>query len=346
MLIKPRQLLKLNLKFYLDQVLVREGSYQNVSLGQIAFDNTDVSELKPDNSDITLAMMGLNREQAFRVYQSPFRNWVYESGLLNAVDRGEAQKNAPILASGVYVNGIFKTDNAAHLSYDPTLVPTIDWLNGRVILSSGLGASDTVRADYSYLEVAVDFADRHNVDMEEYVQNTKYGTNPDTFGSIAYPSGRFKPLPAVFIEITEQTHEPYELGNRSLAERDLITFHVFSFSQTMFDNIMDTIRLQDRRPFPIVDYNVAPMPLSGFLGARSPEYNRYGVMQSNVVLHPSGYSTLYGLGYFENGRAQIDNVGAIEAGRVFLDVLTYVMVSDGPFGTSSIGFNFFENAPA
>jgi len=347
MLIKPRQLIKLNLKFFLDQVFIRDGNYQNIARGTTAFNGVDVSRLQPDNNAETLARLGFTSVDTNKVWQSPFKNWVYQSGLLHSYDRGEPQKATPILCSGVYVNGVFKPDRAEMpwgpaTGWDPTLYPTIDWMNGRMIMSSGLNSSDTVQAEYSYGEVYVTFANRDNADMEEYVKNSRYGNNPDTWGSISYPSGRFQPLPAVFIELSEQDHEAYELGNRSLVERDGVTLFVASNSEAVLDNILDTIRLQDRRCFPIVDYNVAPLPLSGIIAERSLEYMRYGVLQGNVVAHPSGYTSLYGQGQFQSASVRLDNIRNLEAGQVTMDIQTHIIVPDSPIGTSSIGYNFFE----
>jgi hypothetical protein len=348
MLIKPRQLVKNNLKFYFDQVFIRDGNYQNIARGTTSFDGVDVSALQPDNGAETLASLGFNSTQTNYVWQSPFKNWIYQSGLLHSNDRGEPQKAAPVLCSGVYVNGAFKPDRAEmpwgpSEGWDPTLHPTIDWINGRVIMSSGLSSSDTVQAEYSYGEVLVTLTDRTNQDMDEYVKNSRYGNNPDTWNSISYPSGRFSPLPAVFIELSEQDHQAYELGNRSLIERDQVTFYVATNSSVVLDNILDTIRLQDRRHFPIVDYNVAPLSLSGIQSERSPEYRRYSVLQSNVVCHPSGYTSLYGQGQFQSASVRLDNIRNLEAGQVTMDIEVHIIVPDGPIGTSSIGYNFFES---
>ena len=163
MLIKPRQLIKLNLKYFLDQVFIRDGNYQNIASGTRSFDGTDVSRLQPDNDASTLASLGFWQNGTNKVWQSPFKNWVYQSGLLHSFDRGEPQKAAPTICSGVLVNGVFKPDRpempwGPAEGWDPTLYPTIDWINGRVIMSSGLNSNDVVQAEYSYGEVYVTFA--------------------------------------------------------------------------------------------------------------------------------------------------------------------------------------------
>lgn len=348
MLIKPRALIKYNMKLFLDQVFIRDGNYTNVASGQVAFDNvTDLSRLRIVEDTDDLAEMGYNGPGAIgRVFQSPFKNWVYQSGLQHSFDRGETQKADPILASGVWVNGVFKPESSTATGYDPTLFPTIDWLNGRVLMSSGLTASDVVQSEYSFGHIFVDMANRKNLDLQEYVKNSRFGMNPDSGGAIQYPSGRFNPLPAVFIEITDQAHDgAAEIGNRSLIERDQLRFFVVTNNEMVLDNIIDTIRLQDRRNMPIVDFNVAPTPLSGFLNERSPDYIRYDVLQGNVVAHPGGYSSLYGQGQFQNARAVLGDLPFVDSAQVTLDLQTHIIVPDGPIGTSSIGFNFFQVSP-
>jgi hypothetical protein len=348
MLIKPRQLLKLNLKFYLDQVFIRDGNYQNITLGLNAYDNTDLSQLAPVDNASDLARLGFTTTTgAGRVWQSPFRNWIYQSGLIHSYDRGEPQKTAPTLCSGVYIDGVFKPDRplmpwGASPGWDPTVYPTIDWINGRVIFSSGVATTAIVRAEYSYGEILVKIGNRHNANIEEYLANTKYGTNPDFYGGVHFPSGRFQPLPAVFIQVGTQVHEAYEVGNRSLVEMDSVTLHCYARSSTTVDNMLDTIRLQDQRGFPIVDFNVAPIPLSGYLSTRSPNYVRYAVLQSNPVVNVDGYSALYADGRFENARVTSDSFEDVEYGRVDIDVRTHLIVPDGPVGTDSIGYNYWQ----
>jgi len=348
MLIKPRQLLKLNLKMYLDQMFVRDGCYQNITKGLTAYDGTDISQLACVANSSDLAELGFTTTTgAGKVWQSPFRNWVYESGLVHSYDRGETQKAAPILCSGVYINNVFKPSEStmpwgAAEGWDPTCYPTVDWMNGRVIMSSGLDSGDTVQASYSYGEVSVQIANRRNANLDEYVGNTRYGTNTDFYGAISYPSGRFQPTPVVFIQISAQNFEQYELGNRSFVDMNQVDFHCYSRSSTVLDNILDTIRLQNRRALKMIDFNVAPIPLSGFLGQRSPDYVLYSILQNNVVVHPSGYSSLYADAQFEDMSVASDSFSDFEYGHVTATVRTEIIVPDNVLGTSTLGYNYWS----
>jgi len=348
MLIKPRQLLKLNLKLYMDQIFIRDGNYQNIRRGVEAYDGTDLSKLACSENSKDLNQLGFTTTTgAGKVWQSPFRNWVYMSGLQHAEDRSEVQKANPTLCSGVWINNCFKSQSpnmpwGYANGWDPTCYPIIDWMNGRVIMSSGLDGDTSVQAEYAYSEIMVQIGNRHNANIDEYVRNTKYGTNPDYYGGIHYPSGRFQPMPVVFIQIPRQSHGAYEIGNRSIEETAEVIFHCYSRSMASVDNMLDTIRLQDYRPFPIVDFNVAPIPLSGFIGARSPNYVRYAVLQSNPIVNLDGYSSLYANGHFNSAQVMADTFEDYEYGTVSLDVLVTLIVPDGPIGTSSIGYNFWD----
>ena len=347
MLIKPRQLLKLNLKLYLDQAFIRDGCYQNIAKGTTAYDGTDLSKLACAGNSSDLAQIGFTTTTgAGKVWQSPFRNWVYESGLVHSYDRGETKKDSPTLCSGVYVNNTFKPSTptmpwGSSEGWDPTCYPTIDWMNGRVVMSSGLDSGDTVQAEYSYGEVSIQIANRRNANLDEYIGNTKYGTNTDFYDAVHYPSGRFQPMPVVFIQVTNQRHESYEIGNRSLIELAQAQFYCYSRSSTVLDNILDTIRLQDRRHLPMVDFNVAPIPLSGFLGERSPNYVLYSVLQNNAVVNPSGYSSLYADARFEDANVTADSFADFEYGLVEMTIRSQIIVPDSALGTSALGYNYW-----
>ena len=74
---KLRSLLKLNYKLFIDMHMLREGAFMNVASGSLFYDGSDMSVLLPDTSaDDTL--FGVSDGS---VWQSPFRQWVYESGV-------------------------------------------------------------------------------------------------------------------------------------------------------------------------------------------------------------------------------------------------------------------------
>uniref|UniRef100_UPI003080230D hypothetical protein n=1 Tax=Mesomycoplasma ovipneumoniae TaxID=29562 RepID=UPI003080230D len=75
--LKTKALLKLNLKLFLDYSFIRDGAYTNVTSGQLFYDGNVMSQFLPD----------INAHQTFygvsigQIWQSPFRQFIYESGV-------------------------------------------------------------------------------------------------------------------------------------------------------------------------------------------------------------------------------------------------------------------------
>ena len=91
----------------------------------------------------------------------------------------------------------------------------------------------------------------------------------------------------------------------------------------------------------MVDFNVAPIPLSGFLGERSPNYVLYSVLQNNAVVNPSGYSSLYADARFEDANVTADSFADFEYGLVEMTIRSQIIVPDGALGISALGYNYW-----
>jgi len=268
---KLRSLLKLNFKLFTDMHFLREGAFINVPSGSTFYDGSSLSLLLPDTSaDDTL--FGVSDGQ---VWQSPFRQWVYESGV--SLD-GTNVTTPPIVASGIYVEGAFRSPD------DATFGHTIDYSNGRVIFNSPQSLDLEVHADFSARDVRVGFEHDFNQQFTNSVLEAQYFTNPFTSMQVVYPSGSIQNFPAVFIEIDRRQMEPYELGNRSARITDEVKFHIWALDDIQRDNIVDILTGQWRKSVPIVDFNIAPLPLSGIYNTVSPEYVAYQDMLRNNEL--------------------------------------------------------------
>ena len=267
---KERALLKLNLKLFLDYHFLREGCFVNVGSGQQFYDGQDMSLLLPD-AEAHKILFGTTVGQ---VWQSPFREWVYESGV--PVDVSNVT-TSPIVSSGLYIEGAFRPTT------DPTFGHTIDFLNGRIIFDSPQSLDLKVQGEFSYREVRVDFEHRFNQQSREGYLESKFTTNPLTSMQITYPSGAMYPWPAVFIEVDKRTAEPFELGNRSLRRTDAVNLHIFALDDLTRDNIVDVLSAQDRKTVPLLDFNKVPLPLSGINNTLSNEYTPYQTLLRNEV---------------------------------------------------------------
>lgn len=269
--LKHRSLIKLNMKLFLDMHFLREGAFFNVPSGQQFYDGSDMSVLLPDTSADN-RFVGVSDGQ---VWQSPFRQWVYESGV--PLD-GTNVPSPPIVCSGLLIEGAFRGTG------DPDFGHTIDFQNGRVIFNSPQSSDLQVNAAFSYREVRIGFEHDFNQQHRLGYLESKYATNPGTSMQIVYPSGQAQPFPAVFIEINEREFEPFELGNRSLQIIDQVVCHVWALNDMQRDNIVDTLTAQMRKALPILDFNQAPLPLSGIFNTLSPEYIPYQTMLNNHTL--------------------------------------------------------------
>jgi hypothetical protein len=276
---KLRSTLKLNYKLFLDMTFLREGGFSIVTSGQQFYDGSVMSRLVPDEF-VHEQYAGMQQGQ---VWQSAFRQWVYESGV--PVD-GALITNSPTVASGVYVHGAFRQQN------DPAFPHKIDFINGRVIFDSPLPLDTPVHADFTYRHVRVGFEHQFNQQFDDGFLESKFTTNPETSMQLVYPSGTKQPFPAVFIEVDGREQEAYELGNRSLQTIDEVKFHIWALDDLQRDNIVDILTSQERKAIPLINFNGAPLPLSGIFNQISPEYIPYqNLLRNNKIITTIGSGT-------------------------------------------------------
>lgn len=268
----------LNLKMLFDSMFLRDGWFRTVSQGDTVR-GVDVSALVRDpSSDSYFA--GISGAQ---VWQSPYQEWVYESGITMNAAPYISGIAPPLQASGIYVNGTFFSQDAGVSGNDFY----IDYVNGRVIFDTynALPDNTQVQADYSYRMVRVDTEENFDRQEISYHAETELKDNPWSNQNIMYPSGgkAVGILPVVFIELGEGTKRPLELGNRSAIKTQPIFCHIFAYSAVERNSIMDLIDSRWHAHMPMVDFNYAPLPLSGLYSTLSPEYIPYQTLLENVV---------------------------------------------------------------
>lgn len=319
---KLRSLLKLNMKLFLDMHMLRESSFINVASGAMFYDGSDMSLLLPDTTADNL-LYGLSDGQ---VWQSPFRQWVYESGV--PLD-GTNVSIRPTAASGVLIEGTFRASN------DPQFGHAIDYINGRVIFNSPQSLDLKVNAEYAAREVRIDFEHSFNQQFQKGYLESKYGTNPLSSQQLVYPSGNYQPFPAVFIEVDNRTMKPYELGNRSAIITDKIILHVWALDDMQRDNIVDILTSQWRKVLPIVNFNRAPLPLSGIYNTLSPEYVPYQeLLRNNRLVTTIGVGApVQYLAYITDVQSENLNVSQeYERAIVTFEVDVYLNAPTTPLG--------------
>jgi hypothetical protein len=276
---KQRSQLKLNYKLFTDMHMLREGAFTNIASGSTFYDGSSLSLLLPDTNADDL-FTGVSDGQ---VWQSAYRQWVYESGV--PLD-GTNVSTPPTVASGVYIEGAFR-----HTT-DPEFGHTIDYQQGRIIFNSPQPLDLKIHADFAARDVRVGFEHDFNQQLTEGVIGTKFTTNPLTSMQLVYPSGRIQNFPAVFIEVDGRSFTPFELGNRSAITQDEIKFHVWALDDLTRDNIVDILTSQWRKAVPMVNFNLAPLPLSGVYNTLSPEYHPYqNLLRNNRIVTTVGSGT-------------------------------------------------------
>lgn len=301
---------------------LREGAFINIASGQPFYDGSDMSVLLPDASAHE-TLFGVSYGQ---VWQSPFRQWVYESGV--PMD-GTNLQSVPIIASGVYIEGSFRPTT------DSTFGHTIDFINGRIIFDTPKSSNLKVHGQFTAREVRVDFEHQFNQQFRQGFLESKYMTNPLTSMQLVYPSGNAFPFPAVFIEVDGRELTPYELGNRSAIIEDTVKLHIWCLDDMQRDNIVDILTGQWRKSLPMIDFNVAPLPLSGIYNTLSPEYVPYQEMLKNnrlITTIGSGVPIKY-MSYIEDVSTQnLPAAEEYERALVTYKVRVYLNAPTTPLG--------------
>lgn len=273
MALKSKALIKENLRLWLEDTLLREGLYRTVNVGDSTIYGADKSQL--------LAVSDASYMDG-QVWQSAFKNWVYESGIPSPAS-GVAP---PIVASGVSVGGT----HYAEASTTGTYAHLIDRQNGRVIFDSAIPTGTLVQASFSFKEVTVDFADRFDNEQQSLLVETAYKDNPAQTGLVVYPDKDEKTLPAVWIDMIGRTNDNYELGNRSLIADYDVVFHVWSRDPYYKDLVDDVLTESEQKVIIGIDFNSAPFPLL-WRNKRNPNWIQYSTYAQ--IWHPNSWRRMY-----------------------------------------------------
>lgn len=194
------------------------------------------------------------------VWEGMRGNWVWESGLATL---------EPIRISGVFVNNVFQSSGY-----------TVDYPNGRIIFSSAVSTSATVRMAYSYKEVAFGRADDNPVIKKLQHRSRRIDDQNFMLGSGQFnvlPENRIQ-IPYVGVSIYDRRNEGYELGGGHIVYHK-IKFHIIAEDDYTCKKISDMIANQQDKS--IYMYNLDLMIPSGF------PLNMDGSLTSNPKTYPN-----------------------------------------------------------
>lgn len=245
-----------SLFLYLENELLEVGLYENISSGTVDYNGIKLGLFTKSDNEQDIS--------AGHVYRAPFNNLVYESGF--NIPSGYP---APILASGIYVNGSFKARNDSVYSH------SIDYPEGRIIFNNFQSGELTVHSDYCRKMFTVSAAYPDKVLMLD-----KDPYNRDLFGKITYPSGSLI-LPAILIKYNGENRDAFQLGGGQIVRLHII-LNVIAFNEYDCSNIVSLIGDKEESSFGVIDFNIAPFPLNE-RGDYSVNYNNYGQLVANYA---------------------------------------------------------------
>lgn len=264
--LRAKSLIKANLELWLNNELLRDGFYQTVDAGTVNVYGENISALQAVEDESWTD---------YCVWQSPFKEWVYESG----ISPTWSGVSPPIIASGVRVNGVFYPRHSYMAGYNAAFAHNIDYRNGRVLFASPISSTSQVEASFSYKTIGTDFSDTFESEEYDLVIETSYKDNPTQSGTITYPDRDSKTLPMIFIEFKDRTSTGYELGWKSLVANLNGSFHIWSRDSHTKDLIEDLLTEKQHDVILGIDFNQAPFPLD-YLNDKNGAYTQWSDYQS------------------------------------------------------------------
>lgn len=296
-----KSLIKSNLQYWMYNRLLQNGHYTNVAAGEVDFYGNDISNL--------VAISDHPRYADGRVFQSAFKNWTYESGVVPY----ETGISPPTVASGVTVDGTFYP-----ASTTGTYAHFIDFENGTVVFDSPLVGSPVVQADFSYKTVAVLMSNNKGNENIDLIIESVLKDNPPQTGVVAYPEMNYQNvLPIIWIDFLSRDTEAYELGTRDGIKVFGGVFHLWSRDDMMHDMLEEFLADMQREVIIGVDFNTAPHPLVQN-GSINPDYSTFATYAN--VWSPFHWRKIY----LETSSPKRDkSLFEIERSRVSFEIKVY-----------------------
>lgn len=247
-----------NLKSFLDWCLLGIGAFINVTIPTNSSFGGSFSTLKyatdPSYTD-------------GQVWESIRKDWVWETGVMFS---GAGLTLSPIAISGVYVNGVFKTQN------DSTYSHYVDYPNGRIVFSGAIPTTSTVQLNYSYRWCQI-----YKADDAEWFKEGQYATfKPgDTQWAETHNSGDYSippqhrvQFPAIVIEaVARNKNIPYELGSNSAFQRQDVMLNIVTENKWARNKLNDILSNEQWHNIWLYDTyqvnlaNMSPLDIRGML---------------------------------------------------------------------------------
>lgn len=226
--------LEQNLKDWISWSMLRIGGWVNVTTGNSSVRGLNAATLQKVNDPSYI-----NKT----VFQSPRKDWVYETSGVNYVSPTGGNFNP--LPVKVYSNNIEVSTGLYYINYP----------EGRVIFNSP--QNGTISAQYSYRSVQVYTENETNWTMEVNQDTQKlseqWNLNVGS-GDFALSSTNRLQLPAIVIEpVSEGSSAPYELGTLAARNKQDILLHILTEDKTTRNNLCDIFRFQRGKSIHLYD---------------------------------------------------------------------------------------------
>lgn len=229
--------LRYGLLDWLNWSFLNIGAFQNVSASQ-------ASGLYGGHPSILRPVKDPNYSDG-QIWEGIRSDWVWETGLNYNI--------TPRQCSGVYVNDTFYDTDSTTGNYEHY----VDFPRGRIVFTSAISTSSTVKSDFAFRTVTCDVAEK------PYIQELLYGSlNIERSDFYIAASGSHNQLaqarrqmPTVGLSlINRRAYRPYQLGGGQYADQDVL-FYILAENQSERDKIVNilsnqsdkTIWLPDRK---------------------------------------------------------------------------------------------------
>lgn len=256
-----------NYKSFLDWGFLNIGGFTNVIIPTSNVNNFSLHVLKPTKDP---------NYSNNTVWQTPRKDWVYESG----ISFSGAQ---PIAFSGVNVGASFypaPTGNS-------TLGYKINYSDGRITFNQSVPSGSVVTAQYSYKNVQIYKIEEFPYwkEIQQASLENKTGFSLSDKGDFSISAEKRVQLPAIVIEpIARSSSKPLHLGDISqIIEQDIL-LHILSDNPKDKNNIVDILRLQKDRMLYL--YNTDSVVKSGvyplnYDGSKNINGQNYDIIANN-----------------------------------------------------------------
>lgn len=233
-----------NIRYWLDVSFLELGAYTNISLNEQNFDYEDISQLKPVSDRVFLDG---------QVYQSKFKNWVWESGISYKFSTTD-----PTICSGIYIGGDFHPRGCSgDMSYH------VDFKNGRVIFDNAYApntyygsGSVPVCAQFSYKNIYIATQSELVKTLVESEETNPIGSGEDVMTEDKIP------FPAVIVRKGPNEWEPYQLGGNKIYT-GIMYGEVFDTTD-IGQNVVDILSQQRDKKIPSIDWNLCESPFDEY----------------------------------------------------------------------------------